>query len=1072
MKKIISSILCISLLVSILCVPVSATKDVVASESIEEFCENVNEMVTEYSDSEFVTPDFIEEEQTTENTYEEIEINYCPRLIVQSDEPIDTYKAVDVVSGFSNFWILQFRNEEDTNYAYEHYKNNPDIISVDYDVSCSGLLNDDETTIITGDEAFESFKNSWCHYSTGMDKVLEKYKNVDLPEVKVAIIDTGFDFNNIYFSERIIPTGFNNAGDGDEGSEQDYQGHGTAVSSVVYNYTTDNVKIANYRFLDSKGGSNSLALGASTILKAVNDGADVINCSFHVLDAYELYNAAIEYAYEHECAIFASAGNYSNNIDISFSYPLNNSPKTITVAAHTIHNMPVFCSGKAVDICAPGVNVPVIGLNNIIELGTGTSYASPFMAAVYAMFCSVNPNMSFEDRVRAVKNSGDGLFDDYLDGWYGSGAVNALKLFELDELNAPIFSHNEKKYDGAVPLEIICAEDTEIYYTLDGTYPTKDNGYLYSEPIIFEDEEMRVRAVAYKADKKSNCTTRTMVSTVVGTDDMFTITKDGVITAYNGTVSYLAIPENINGISVIDIKAGAFSNEELKGVVLPDTVKYLGNTDGDFERPIEIDDQLCPFECTPNLKYIWGDGIEYLGYYACMGMSNLSQVFFPNCVEIYPAAFYCSGIIGVNFPNVKKVGAEAFMECNSIRGVYLPVCEEIGYHAFNMQHPNGTGTGDITILYIPKANFLKESDLFGVYENYAADSADATTNIFNGLDRLSYIDLPKLESIGTDAFIRSAVKRVELSSVKYMYNIPNTLKNTGKSCYVNYHCPVSIELSLPSTLQYCVPATDYKNEYIEYVVYGTAGINSYAERWAKENDVEFINISQETAIVEDIEPVWDKYSYKPLEFDARGFNRTYQWYGSNDNIQGNYDDIPIAYATDKTFDPDDQQKTYRYYYCEMLSVDGDSSVTITSSMCENRLYAIFALVDTHIDFENKLIYTTQFTQNDFSSIIGTQNTVTVDSIASCANLSTKLYGTGSMFIVYENSDISEIYTLIVQGDINGDSTVNVIDLAEIERASNGHKALNDSYFLAGDINCNEVIDVSDFQTAVNMALQQ
>ena len=132
---------------------------------------------------------------------------------------------------------------------------------------------------------------------------------------------------------------------------------------------------------------------------------------------------------------------------------------------------------------------------------------------------------------------------------------------------------------------------------------------------------------------------------------------------------------------------------------------------------------------------------------------------------------------------------------------------------------------------------------------------------------------------------------------------------------------------------------------------------------------------------------------------------------------------------------------------------------------------MYAKDKTEIDFENKLIYTTQFTQNDFSSIIGTQSTVTVDSIASCANLSTKLYGTGSMFIVYENSDISEIYTLIVQGDINGDSTVNVIDLAEIERASNGHKALNDSYFLAGDINCNEVIDVSDFQTAVNMALQ-
>ena len=103
MKKIISIIICISLLSSIICIPVSATEEVVVSESIEKFCEDVNEMITEYSDSEFVTPEFIEEEQTTENTDEEIEINYCPRLIVQSDKPIYTYNAIDVVSGFSNF---------------------------------------------------------------------------------------------------------------------------------------------------------------------------------------------------------------------------------------------------------------------------------------------------------------------------------------------------------------------------------------------------------------------------------------------------------------------------------------------------------------------------------------------------------------------------------------------------------------------------------------------------------------------------------------------------------------------------------------------------------------------------------------------------------------------------------------------------------------------------------------------------------------------------------------------------------------------------------------------------------
>ena len=87
MKKIISLILCVSLLASIICIPVSATEEAVSTENIEEFCEDVSEMVTEYSDSEFVTPDFIEEEQTTVNIDEELEINYCPRLIVQSNKP-------------------------------------------------------------------------------------------------------------------------------------------------------------------------------------------------------------------------------------------------------------------------------------------------------------------------------------------------------------------------------------------------------------------------------------------------------------------------------------------------------------------------------------------------------------------------------------------------------------------------------------------------------------------------------------------------------------------------------------------------------------------------------------------------------------------------------------------------------------------------------------------------------------------------------------------------------------------------------------------------------------------------
>ena len=69
-------------------------------------------------------------------------------------------------------------------------------------------------------------------------------------------------------------------------------------------------------------------------------------------------------------------------------------------------------------------------------------------------------------------------------------------------------------------------------------------------------------------------------------------------------------------------------------------------------------------------------------------------------------------------------------------------------------------------------------------------------------------------------------------------------------------------------------------------------------------------------------------------FDARGFNRIYQWYGSFDNKISD-DDIAIDGATTNEFDPGESNK-YAYYYCKMLSVDGDSKIEITSSICQNR----------------------------------------------------------------------------------------------------------------------------------------
>ncbi len=1079
MKKITSFILCISLLLSIICIPVYATENAVATENVEEFCEDLNEMISEYSDSEFVTPEFVEEEETAESTEEEIEINYCPRLIVQSDEPIDTYNAVDVVSGFSNFYIVQFENEDDTNYAYEQYKNNPDIISVEYDVSYNALSGTTEEATTSKALTYEDYKNAWYLQSTGMDMVLEKYKDQNLPEVVVAVVDTGVDFNCKYLNDRIIPTGFNNSGEDDENSEQDYQSHGTMVSSVIANCTTDNVKIANYRCGTREGMLTSTSACAA-MLQAVNDGVCVINCSFTLNSAYDLIEETLAYAYSKDVFVVVAAGNYPNHLDFFVGSPLHASEITTVVSACNIFNVPTAFTayGSTIDIVAPGQDVPVISLNNVVRVASGTSFSAPIISSVYAMFYSVNKALTFKERVRAVESCGLGIYQDYVKDCFGSGIVSALELFGLDIVEEPVFSYDEGNHIGRISLELFSEDGADIYYTTDQTCPSPTNGILYTEPIEFFDAEMCIRAVAYKNGNRSSYIYKKLYSMVLGTDDMFVVNGDGVITEYKGNVKYLKIPEVINGITVKDISAySGFDTAELYGVVLPDTVEYIGMTLEKYDRTLTEDEQYGIFNDNSTIEFLVGNGIKVVGYYGVSFAPHLYKVEFPNCEEIMCSGFYESRLVGARFPKVKKVDCEAFSGCALLREIYLPECEEIGAKAFDFGSIAGLNSGVLHIIYAPKVNYMADQECAD--EIFAVDSSGATERLFANSVRLKEVDLPLIQTIGKNAFFNSALKNVQLSKIEYIYDLPAGIwiHNSGgiEPLYSPCYHPVQIELSLPSTLKYCVPATDYKNEYIEYVVYGTAGINSYAEQWAKDNGIQFINISKETAIVEDIEPVWDKYSYEPLEFDARGFNRTYQWYGSNDAKQGNYDDKAISGATAKTFDPGEDAQ-YQYYYCKMTSTDKNikgevvSTVTVNSSMCHNRFHLMYAKDDTYIDFTNKYIFTLKQGCKDVLDIVGVPSTTDYRYLPSHGVLKEFYYGTSAVFVVYTNGTQQSRYTIVVQGDTNGDSVVDALDVADVEKTVNGNYELYDEFYLAADLDCDEGISITDYQQVVNRAL--
>ncbi len=78
------------------------------------------------------------------------------------------------------------------------------------------------------------------------------------------------------------------------------------------------------------------------------------------------------------------------------------------------------------------------------------------------------------------------------------------------------------------------------------------------------------------------------------------------------------------------------------------------------------------------------------------------------------------------------------------------------------------------------------------------------------------------------------------------------------------------------------------------------------------------------------------------------------------------------------------------------------------------------------------------------------------------------FGTGAVFQYYdgfENDGYS--YTIVVEGDTNGDSVCDALDAAQVALVSNGHKTFDGAYGLAADTNLDEIIDIDDYQAIVN-----
>ncbi|MBQ7121070.1 MAG: S8 family serine peptidase [Clostridia bacterium] len=920
MRKFISVILSVIIFSSTLIFGIKKPLIAKAEENaIQSFINETVELIKENDDDKVFVAENEEKIETASyalsvDETEDTTFQTC-RLIVKSDTTPDKLNSIGTASGFSDYHIIQFENEEDTKNAFDFYS------ECDYveDVFCDRVFDAssdytvDQSNQITYQEEVPERLDSWGSQVTGMYDLKDYIKSncnlTELPQIKVAVIDSGVDLNHEFLKGRLIETGFNNSGYGDENSEHEtFRGHGTMVSSVIADNTLDNVKLLVYKVVNSQG-TTTIATIISAILEAASKGANYINMSVGCSSSSEaekkLLDATLEQVHEMNSLIIAASGNNGRNIDYYNDLP-GACSRTVAVAASNMYNLPTSWSnqGDSVSVMAPGEDIHVASPNDKYELTSGTSFSSPLTLSLYALLKTLYPSENNEQLKVRIEGTADESDLEGIVNMYGYGIIDAIGAAGLKRTESPIINNKNEIYEGIAEIEITVPENTVVYYTMDQTYPSKENGVLYDEksPIVIEDDFFLIHAVAYSKDGfRSDYVSDLVRAATPGTDDMFDIDENGIVTNYYGNVNYLKIPDTIKGVAVTGFTEKLFSDAVFHAVCFSDGITsistnlFYGNTTIQYADGNGITDiQAGAFYNCRNLYKINFPKVISIGKEAFYSTRQLSGIGFDYCTYIDQYAFYNSIIRYANLPSVETICAYAFNKCECLYGFYAPNLIEFRERIYMSGQWQGGG------------HVFVESGLNCIMD-------------FENITELPY-----------GCFYQARVKRLEFSNVKIIDTLPITY------CKTPYYGTITVVL--PSTLESCaldmIPYYEKESDYnMKYKVYCSEG--TYAQQWAIDNGYDYEIVTSDNAIITDLPEYY--YSYmRPLEADVVGFNRTYQWYGSE---TPNYNGIAITGATERKFNPDIFTREYKYYYCVVTSTDvGYDPIEIKTGICENKTY--------------------------------------------------------------------------------------------------------------------------------------
>jgi thermitase len=242
----------------------------------------------------------------------------------------------------------------------------------------------------------------------------------------IAILDSGVDATHPDLAGAMV-SGWNTYSNNSD--TRDVYGHGTKVAgaaAAIGNNRTGvagvafNARIMPMRVTDTSGYAYSSTL-AKALSWAADNGARVANMSFANVTTSSTVVSAAQYFRGKGGVVVAAAGNSG----ALTSNPATDAITSVAATGSTDGRASWSSYGSYVDVSAPGVGIWSTTRGGGYASVSGTSFASPVTAGVYALMIGVNRSLAPATLDKILTTTAVDLGGAGWDQYYGWGRVNA-----------------------------------------------------------------------------------------------------------------------------------------------------------------------------------------------------------------------------------------------------------------------------------------------------------------------------------------------------------------------------------------------------------------------------------------------------------------------------------------------------------------------------------------------------------------------------------------------------------------------------------------------------------------------